>query len=94
MPARVIAQHRGIYRVVCEKGMMYAKVTGKLLYDAAGAPDFPAVGDWVMVETDNDTAAIHRILPRKSVFVRRAAGVRTRNKSSLPTLIPYLSAWQ
>ena len=27
-----------------------------------------------MIETDNDAAAIHRILPRKSVFIRRAAG--------------------
>ena len=74
LPARVIEQHRGIYRVVYEKGMTDAKVTGKLLFDAAGAPDFPAVGDWVMIETDNDAAAIHRILPRRSVFLRRAAG--------------------
>ncbi len=73
-PARVIQQHRGSYRVVYAGGVADAKVTGRLLFDAAGAPDYPAVGDWVMAEKDNDFVVIHRILPRKSAFLRRAAG--------------------
>ena len=37
--------------------------------------DYPAVGDYVMAScADPDTAIIHQVLPRKSLFVRKAAG--------------------
>lgn len=75
--ARVIEQHRDIYKVICESGEMLATVSGKLAFNAVDSPDFPAVGDWVMTDrTDSSTgnAVIHHILRRKSVFERKAAG--------------------
>lgn len=37
--------------------------------------DYPAVGDYVMVDTNaGDTAVIHHVLTRKSVFLRKAVG--------------------
>jgi ribosome biogenesis GTPase len=76
-PARVIEQHRDIYTLVCEDGNLHASVPGKLLHSANGGLDFPAVGDFVMIDrTDSDSgnAVIHHILNRTSVFTRKAAG--------------------
>lgn len=48
----------------------------KVCNDAAHSSDFPAVGDFVMAgKTGEGTqAVIHQVLPRKSVFMRKAAG--------------------
>lgn len=48
----------------------------KVCNDAAHPSDFPAVGDFVMAgKTGEGTqAVIHQVLPRKSVFMRKAAG--------------------
>lgn len=76
-PGRVTEQHRNLYKVVCESGEIQAAVSGKLTGNAAGNADFPAVGDWVMIDRiqdDTGRAVIHHILPRKSVFTRKAAG--------------------
>lgn len=75
-PGRIISQSKGIYRVVCESGELTAKVSGKLRFEAETAVDFPAVGDFVMLNyfTDSDEAVIRHVLPRRSVFIRRAAG--------------------
>ena len=75
--ARVSEQHRDLYKVIGEQGELLASVSGKLLYAADGTMDFPAVGDWVMVDRidgDAGKAIIHQILRRKSVFTRKAAG--------------------
>jgi ribosome biogenesis GTPase len=52
-------------------------VSGKLLHEADGGLDFPAVGDFVMIDrTDSGSgnAVIHHVLSRASVFTRKAAG--------------------
>lgn len=51
-------------------------VDRKVCNDAAHPSDFPAVGDFVMAgKTGEGTqAVIHQVLPRKSVFMRKAAG--------------------
>lgn len=48
----------------------------KVCDDAEHPSDFPAVGDFVMAgKTGEETqAVIHQVLPRKSVFMRKAAG--------------------
>ena len=48
------------------------------MYGADSALDYPAVGDWVGVQfSDDDTlAVIHKILPRRSLLKRKAAGKR------------------
>lgn len=73
---RIISQEKGLYRLVSEDGEQLAEVSGKLRYSASSVSDLPAVGDFVLVNTfdTQSTAVIHAILPRKSIFVRKAAG--------------------
>jgi ribosome biogenesis GTPase len=75
--ARVTEQRRDLYKVVCENGELQAGVSGKFIYRANDNSDFPAVGDWVMIDRMDDSSGngvIHHILQRKSLFERRAAG--------------------
>ncbi|MEL7610715.1 MAG: ribosome small subunit-dependent GTPase A [Bacillota bacterium] len=75
--ARVTEQHHSLYKVVCEEGELQASVSGKLFYAADGSADFPAVGDWVMIDRADGSAGdavIRHILGRKSFFARKAAG--------------------
>ena len=77
VPARVITEHRGAYRVLGEGGERWAAITGKLRHEAQSPVDFPAVGDWVVLDANPDPqgrAVIHAILPRRTEFIRRAAG--------------------
>lgn len=75
--ARITEQHRDLYKAVSEKGELQAGVSGNFIYRAGDSTDFPAVGDWVMLDRLDDSAGnavIHQILRRKSVFERKAAG--------------------
>lgn len=74
---RVSVEHKGHYRVVGETGEISAHISGKLDYVANGKADYPAVGDWVVLDRmDNHKgeAVIQAILTRLSVFSRKAAG--------------------
>ena len=74
-PARVSLEHTHIYRVLSPDGERLARVAGRLRHDATGRADFPAVGDWVAIETPpSGDARIRAVLPRATRFVRRAAG--------------------
>jgi len=73
--ARVIAQHRGKYRVGCDHVEFWATVTGRTIFTAGSQLDYPVVGDLVnIVVVGSDSAVIKEILPRKSVLERKAAG--------------------
>jgi len=75
--ARVSVQHKDIYNIITESGEIQAEVSGKMNYSAAASTDYPAVGDWVLVDRTDDkggNAIIHHILTRKSCFERKAAG--------------------
>lgn len=73
--ARVVAEHKESYRVEGENGEYLAKVTGKRMFTAHTREDYPVVGDWVAVlESGKGTAAIHEILPRKTMIKRKAGG--------------------
>ena len=76
VPARVIAQQRKFWRVAGDFGECWAESSGKLRLAADGGADWPAVGDWVAVETNgaDTTALIQEVLPRRSKFVRKMAG--------------------
>ena len=81
VPARVTLEHTHIYRVATEDGELLARVSGRLRHQASVRPDFPAVGDWVVVEpVQNSDARIHTVLPRASRFSRRAAGDATEEQ--------------
>lgn len=73
--ARVVSQEKGLYRVAYAGGEKNAEVSGKFRYETLVVSDYPAVGDYVMItEADAQLALIHKVLKRKSVFIRRAAG--------------------
>lgn len=73
---RVLSQEKDLYRMITAEGEYLAKVSGKFRYQAAHPSDFPAVGDFVMAGGigKGTQAVIHQVLPRKSVFMRKAAG--------------------
>jgi len=74
---RVVAQYKDLYKVATEKSEMLSEITGKLRYSSDELSDYPAVGDFVMIDREDElhgNAIIHKILTRKSMFVRRAAG--------------------
>src|SRR5262245_21737351 len=74
-PARVSLEHTHIYRVLSPDGERLARVAGRLRHDAAGRADFPAVGDWVAIETPaSSDPRIRAVLPPATQFARRAAG--------------------
>lgn len=74
-PARVTLEYTHIYRVVTAEGETLARVAGRLRHQARSRADFPAVGDWVVLEpVPGGEARIHGVLPRFSRFSRRAAG--------------------
>ena len=78
---RVSAVHREQYRLYTARGEMRAEAIGALLYRAVDGSEWPAVGDWVAAQiVGPGEAMIHAVLPRKTVFSRRAAGGREREQ--------------
>jgi ribosome biogenesis GTPase len=74
---RVSRVNRGTCEIITASGQtLTAEPTGALVYRAQSALDLPAVGDWAEVDILGDTALIHALLPRRTAFVRRAAGTR------------------
>lgn len=70
--ARVTTEYKGAYKVKNENGEFLARVTGKQMFDAQGREDFPAVGDWVLIdELPENQAVIKEILPRRGVIKRK-----------------------
>ena len=79
MPARVAEEQRGAYLLLTERGILEASVAGRMMHEAAGREDYPAVGDWVFARplSGEDRAVIHRILERRTKLSRKTAGERT-----------------
>ena len=75
-PGRVLSQEKGFYRIITNKGEKLAEVSGKFRFQAAVSSDYPAVGDFVLVNWNEsgNSAIIESLLPRKSAFIRKAAG--------------------
>lgn len=75
LPGRVIVQQRGLYRLATPQGEVLAELSGKFLHEAL-IGDHPVAGDWVAcaVRPEEGAATIHHLLPRSSVFIRRASG--------------------
>ena len=82
MAGRVVLEYNHLYRVYTEHGELLADVAGKLRHEATSRADLPAVGDWVVVEPrpEEGKATIQSVLPRRSKFVRQAAGSRTEEQ--------------
>jgi ribosome biogenesis GTPase / thiamine phosphate phosphatase len=76
VPARIVSQHRGLWRVAGDFEECWAEASGALRTAGENGADWPAVGDWVSAELrrGQSAAIIQRVLPRRSRFVRKAAG--------------------
>lgn len=74
--ARVVSQEKGIYKITNGTETRTAAVSGKYRYEVRTVSDYPAVGDYVTAEwaEGGDSAVITALFPRKSCFIRRAAG--------------------
>ena len=81
---RIVLQEKGLYHIVTEGGCrLPAEVSGKFRFEASVPSDFPAVGDYVMADTNNgNTAIIHHVLHRRSIFLRRAAGTSNTEQAA------------
>jgi len=77
-PGRVFAESHGLYSVICPRiGREFlARVSGRLQHQAAKREDYPAVGDWVCVDSfeNGGEGRISHILPRRTYLKRKSAG--------------------
>ena len=82
LQARVISQEKGIYRIQSGTAVKTATVSGKYRYEAQTISDYPAVGDYVLAAWpgDGSDAVITGLLPRKSCFLRKAAGTKKQEQ--------------
>ncbi|WP_369899986.1 ribosome small subunit-dependent GTPase A [Bacillus manliponensis] len=80
--ARVLLEHKHMYRVMCEDGEYIAELSGKFRYETLAKGDYPAVGDWVAVTKlpNEKKVIIQQVLPRKSSFSRKVAGEKTEEQ--------------
>ncbi|HEX7920778.1 MAG TPA: ribosome small subunit-dependent GTPase A [Bradyrhizobium sp.] len=74
VPARVVVQQRGLYTLVTDHGELRAQLAGRLVHEAQEG-GHPVVGDWVAAAARpaEGSATVHAILPRRTMFVRKAA---------------------
>lgn len=74
--ARVVAVHKESYTVSNGDVESIAELIGKILFTADSPLDYPAAGDWVLVNfyDDNTLSIIHGVLPRKSLLKRKTPG--------------------
>lgn len=70
--ARIIAEYKEAYRVRSINGECLAKITGKQMFLAVKREDYPAVGDFVVIdELPGGKAVIRKVLPRKTVLMKK-----------------------
>ncbi len=82
VPARVVSESKGSYRVFSQYGEFNAKISGKMRFHSTKENLYPAVGDWVTIkpQVNEHKATIQAILPRRSKFSRKVAGERTEEQ--------------
>jgi len=51
---RIVSQYRDLYKVATADGELMAEVSGRFLFDARTLSDYPAVGDFVMLDRNDD----------------------------------------
>src|SRR5262249_30901491 len=81
VPGRVVVEHRDAYRIETEHGERFGVLAGRLRHQAERRSDLPAVGDFVVIRlpghnTGDGREIAEGVLPRRTAFVRRAAGAR------------------
>lgn len=73
---RIATQSKDLYQVITQDATRLAKLSGVRRHQAMGGRDYPAVGDYVLIDDDPQAehVVIHEILERTSAFVRKAPG--------------------
>ncbi|MBM7553005.1 ribosome small subunit-dependent GTPase A [Thalassobacillus pellis] len=79
---RVIKAGSGHYLIQTPEKLYDGQVSGKFHFHSADPRDYPCVGDWVIFTplTGEDKAVINRILDRKTILMRHAAGDNTKEQ--------------
>jgi ribosome biogenesis GTPase len=82
VPARIARVNRTDYLAYGEKGGIRCEISGRYRYEAGSNGHFPTVGDWVAMAlcSNESKAVINALLPRRSAFVRRTAGLKTEEQ--------------
>jgi ribosome biogenesis GTPase len=85
VPGRVVASHRETAIVRLADGTVAGHVSGRFRRDAVGPADFPAVGDWVVIEPRlaERSGTIHAVLPRRGAITRTASDSNRRGGGRL-----------
>lgn len=81
---RISVEYRNAYRIITENGDIMGRVSGSLSYHANYKSDYPAVGDWVVLDREEDEhgqAVIRAILTRRSMFSRNVAGKKEEEQA-------------
>lgn len=80
---RVISQYRKLYKIITNKGEVFAEVSGKFRYEIRYLCDYPVVGDFVMLDQAKEQSGnrmIHKVLTRKSSFERTSVGAKDQTQ--------------
>ena len=80
IPARIVRETRRIYEADGGKGPLQAQVSGRFIFESQSRADYPTIGDWVACRDGGDFLIIEELLPRKSRFSRKEAGVLTEEQ--------------
>ncbi|HEY2940983.1 MAG TPA: ribosome small subunit-dependent GTPase A [Vicinamibacteria bacterium] len=80
---RVAVVHKDLCGVYAPEGELWAEVSGRLRHRSTRAADLPVTGDWVVLRARpaEGRATIHAVLPRRSLFSRKAAGTVTEEQA-------------
>ena len=80
IPARITAQYKERYEIVCQHGITHARLKTKEYY--VDTQSFPTTGDFVMINyIDNGDSQIIATLPRRTFFSRREPGPIPRDQA-------------
>lgn len=78
---RISSQHRDLYKIITIKGELLGNISGSLRHSLEEKNEYPAVGDWVAIESiDVDRVIIKGILPRKTTIARKVAGFKMEDQ--------------
>jgi ribosome biogenesis GTPase / thiamine phosphate phosphatase len=80
---RVAVEYKNLYKIYCEDGEVLGSISGKMIHSAGNREDYPAVGDWVLIDKikqSDDRTIIRGFLTRKSKFSRKTAGRTTEEQ--------------
>ena len=82
LPGRITTQGSQLSRVVTDHGENWSILQGALLNQLTTRADYPAVGDWVLVDASQQLQQwiIRQILPRGSSLMRKVTGMVTEEQ--------------